>query len=114
MYRTYINKREQIQFNYIINIILFCFIIFSGGQSGVIFNYENKCNDLLWLGASPSIGDSDPQQDPGNFVHILMNGKVAFGLGTSALAMSHSIFHVKLETGLGTMSCQPPPPALTQ
>lgn len=74
------------------------FYRFSGGQSGVIFNYENKCNDPLWLGASPSIGDSDPQQDPGNFIHILMNGKVAFGLGTSAPAMSYSIIHVKLET----------------
>ena len=39
-----------------------------------------------------------------------MNGKVAFGLGPSAPAMTHSIFYGKLETGLATKSFQSPPP----
>lgn len=39
-----------------------------------------------------------------------MNVKVAFVLGPSAPAMTHSIFYGKLETGLGTKSCQYPPP----
>ena len=63
--------------------MIFFFNPFSGGQSEVIFNYENKCNDPLWLGASPSIGDYNPQQDLRNFINILMNGKVAFWIGPS-------------------------------
>ncbi|KAK7838821.1 thaumatin-like protein 1, partial [Quercus suber] len=31
------------------------------GQSTVTFNYENRCTELIWLGATPSIGDSDPE-----------------------------------------------------
>ena len=34
---------------------------FSGGQSTVTFNYENRCTESIWLGATPSIGDSDPE-----------------------------------------------------
>ena len=34
---------------------------FSGGQSRVTFNYENRCTESIWLGATPSIGDSDPE-----------------------------------------------------
>ena len=34
---------------------------FSGGQSKVTFNYENRCTESIWLGATPSIGDSDPE-----------------------------------------------------
>ena len=45
---------------------------FSGGQSTVTFNYENRCTESIWLGATPSIGDSDPEFTSGTLKRLQM------------------------------------------
>ena len=45
---------------------------FSGGQSTVTFNYENRCTESIWLGATPSIGDSDPEFTSGTSKKLQM------------------------------------------
>ncbi|GMY24971.1 thaumatin-like protein 1 [Fagus crenata] len=46
-------------------IILILLLLITGGQSKVTFNYKNQSIDSVWLGAIPSIGDTDPEYTPG-------------------------------------------------
>ena len=73
MYRMYNHEFEAIFFK-VIYLSIVLFIYFSGGQSIVVFNYENRlfqkkkknyenrCNESIWLGSTPAISDVlDPE-----------------------------------------------------
>ncbi len=42
----------------------FCNISLLGGHSDIIFKYDNQCSYSVWLSASPSVGDADPESGP--------------------------------------------------
>nr|POE91850.1 hypothetical protein CFP56_52970 [Quercus suber] len=68
-----------------------------GEQSTTVFNYENRCNESIWLGSTPAIRDVlDPAFTSGTS-NTLQMGMVSSGGEPSAASMTQIIFHVKLE-----------------
>ncbi|GLT34322.1 hypothetical protein SLA2020_088430 [Shorea laevis] len=51
-------------FNRAIFTFLLLFLI-PGGQSDVIFKYQNSCAYTVWLSSSPSIGEFSAERGPG-------------------------------------------------
>ncbi|KAB1221190.1 hypothetical protein CJ030_MR2G025724 [Morella rubra] len=71
------------------------------GRSDLFFHYENRCSYTVWLAASPSVGDADPERNPETLEIFSMpvdwTGIVS-GLGPTAPTMPHFISRVKLGT----------------
>ena len=112
MYRMYNHEFEAIFFK-VIYLSIVLFIYFSGGQSIVVFNYENrlfqkKKKKTTRTDAMSPYGLVLPQQ---SVMFLILSslqelqihskcpikGMVSFGGEASAASMTQIIFHVKLE-----------------
>uniref|UniRef100_A0A2N9GPK8 Thaumatin-like protein n=1 Tax=Fagus sylvatica TaxID=28930 RepID=A0A2N9GPK8_FAGSY len=94
----------------IITLLLF---FITGGQSEVTFNYDNQCLDTVWLAASPSIGDADPERDPGTLEIFFTPDEWTGSIWARTKCTNNASFYFSCETGdcgSGTIECQSPPP----
>ncbi|GLT69248.1 hypothetical protein SLA2020_414120 [Shorea laevis] len=95
----------------IINLLLLSLI--TGGWSDIIFYYENQCNYTVWLSASPSIGDADPESGPGTLEIFSMPDQWTGSIWARTKCSFNASYYFSCETGdcgSGTQDCQSPPP----
>jgi len=91
----------------------FCNISLLGGHSDIIFKYDNQCSYSLWLSASPSVGDADPESGPETLEIFTMPDQWTGSIWVRTKCSSNASNYFSCETGdcgSGTQDCQSPPP----
>ncbi|OMO73741.1 Thaumatin [Corchorus olitorius] len=95
---------------------LFLLLVISGKlvQSDITFNFDNQCSFTVWLAASPSIGDGDPERGPGTLEIFSMPDTWTGSIwARKKCSFNPSMTNFSCETGdcgSGTIDCQSPPP----
>ncbi|KAB1221187.1 Thaumatin-like protein 1 [Morella rubra] len=85
----------------------------SGGRSDLYFHYENRCSYTVWLAASPSVGDADPERSPETLEIFSMPDEWTGSIWARTNCANNASFYFSCETGdcgSGTIDCQSPPP----
>ncbi|WCJ34430.1 Pathogenesis-related thaumatin superfamily protein [Euphorbia peplus] len=96
------------------NLILH-FIIITGGYANpdLTFNFENNCLQTLWLSASPSDGDLDPEVGPDTLEIFSMSDPWTGSIWLRTKCVTNLTGYVSCETGdcgSGETECQGPLP----
>ncbi|KAF5477739.1 hypothetical protein F2P56_004356 [Juglans regia] len=94
----------------LINLLLL--LLITGAHSEVTFNFENQCTYTIWLAASPSIGDADPESGPGTLELFSMPDQWS-GSIWARTNCAYNVSYFSCETGdcgSGSIDCQSPPP----
>ncbi|KAF5473710.1 hypothetical protein F2P56_005681 [Juglans regia] len=97
-----------------INLMIGLLLLIAGSaHSDLIFNYENRCTYPIWLAASPSIGDADPERGPGTLEIFFMPDQWTGSIWARTKCTTNDLYYFSCETGdcgSGTINCQNPPP----
>ncbi|KAK8672211.1 hypothetical protein V6N13_110584 [Hibiscus sabdariffa] len=82
--------------------------------SDITFNFDNACSFPVWLSASPSIGDGDPERGPGTLEVFSMSdpwtGSIWLRTKCSYDASQVNFTCETGDCGSGSPDCQSPPP----
>ncbi|XVF76345.1 hypothetical protein PTKIN_Ptkin13bG0259100 [Pterospermum kingtungense] len=97
---------------------LFILLAISGGfqlvRCDITFNFDNECTFTVWLSASPSIGDGDPEGGPGTLELFSMPDPWTGSIWVrTKCSYDESMTNFTCETGdcgSGSLDCQSPPP----
>ncbi|KAB2087213.1 hypothetical protein ES319_A04G087700v1 [Gossypium barbadense] len=83
-------------------------------QSDLTFNFDNECSFSVWLSASPSVGDGDPERGPGTLEIFSMpdpwTGSLWLRTKCSYDASQVNFTCETGDCGSGSVDCQSPPP----
>ncbi|XVF76344.1 hypothetical protein PTKIN_Ptkin13bG0259000 [Pterospermum kingtungense] len=83
-------------------------------QCDITFNFDNRCSFTVWLSASPSIGDGDPERAPGTLEIFSMPDPWTGSIWLrTKCSYDASLTNFTCETGdcgSGLVQCESPPP----